>query len=254
MGGGSFGLEGVAALGYIAFMMWDAEKYEKWFASSMGQSALYCERHLLNHMVAGWPRRGAKLLEVGCGTGLFLESLWQNGFDVTGVDLVPGMVKAAQSRLGRNAEISVGNGECLPFSQDEFDYVVLWTVLEFCDDPGAVLREAARVAEHGVLVGFLNRWSFYYLSHGNEPHKTLGRGHWFSWPQMKRMITVNTGREPQSARSVLLGPVSTWREQFPYRMMNSCLIPAWTGAFSAARVDFRTQRPLTPIVITPEPS
>ena len=235
-------------------MTWDAEKYEQWFASPMGQNALYCERRLLDHMVAGWPRRGAKLLEVGCGTGLFLESLWQKGFDVTGVDLSPGMVKAARSRLGQNAEISVGNGECLPFSQNEFDFVVLWTVLEFCSDPGAILREAARVGEHGVLVGFLNRWSFYYLSHGNEPHKTLGRGRWYSWPQMKRMITVNAGRAPQAARSVLLGPVSTWREKFPYRLANSCLIPPWTGAFTAARVDFRDQRPLTPILISPEPS
>lgn len=233
-------------------MTWDAEKYEQWFASPMGSNALYAERRLLEHMVAGWPRRGAKLLEVGCGTGLFLESLWQMGFDVTGVDLSPGMVKAACSRLGNNAEISVGNGECLPYSAHEFDYVVLWTVLEFCSDPGAVLREAARIAEHGVLVGFLNRWSFYYLSHGNESHKTLGSGRWYTWPQMKRMIDVNVGRPPHSAHSVLAGPVSTWKESFPYRLVNSRLIPPWAGAFTAARVDFRDQRPLTPIIISPE--
>ena len=235
-------------------MSWDAEKYERWFASPIGQNALYCERRLLEHMVAGWPRRGASLLEVGCGTGFFLESLWQMGFEITGLDLSPGMVKAARSRLGNKAEISVGNGECLPFLHNEFDYTVLWTVLEFCDDPGAMLREAARVSKHGILVGFLNRWSFYYLSHGNQTHKTLGRGHWYSWPKMKRMISVNTGKTPQNAHSVLVGPVSTWKKSFPYRLVSSRLIPPWTGAFTAARVDFRDQCPLTPIFAPSEAS
>ncbi len=205
-------------------------------------------------MVAGWPRRGTKLLEVGCGTGIFLESLWQKGFDVTGVDLSPGMVKAAQTRFGKRAEISVGNGECLPYSEGEFDFVVLWTMLEFCSDPGAVLREAARVAEQGVLVGFFNRWSFYYYSHGNESHKTLGRACWYSWPQMRRMIRVNVGLAPQHARSVLPGPVATWKDGFPYQLVNSRLAPPWFGAFTAARVDFKDERPLTSIPITPEPS
>ncbi|MBU1249448.1 MAG: methyltransferase domain-containing protein [Proteobacteria bacterium] len=233
-------------------MTWDAEKYENWFASDRGQAALFSERRLLDLMVAGWPRRGTKLLEVGCGTGLFLESLWQMGFDVTGVDLSPGMVKAARSRFGNRAEISVGNGECLPFSSGEFDYVVLWTVLEFCADPGAMLREAARIAEQGVLVGFLNRWSFYYHSHGNAPQKTLGQGRWYSWPQMKRMISVNVERAPETARSVLPGPVTTWRNDQPYRFINSRCIPPWFGAFTAARVDFKNERPLTPIAIFPE--
>ncbi|MGE4503733.1 MAG: class I SAM-dependent methyltransferase [Desulfovibrionaceae bacterium] len=235
-------------------MTWDAEKYEKWFATPTGLAAFHSERRLLDVMTAGWPRRSTRLLEVGCGTGLFLESLWQRGFDVTGVDLSPGMVKAARTRFGNRAEISVGNGECLPYQAGEFDYVVLWTVLEFCQDPGAMLREAARVADQGLVVGFLNRWSFYFLSHGNEPHKTLGRGRWYSWPQMRRMITVNVGRTPQQARSVLPGPVSTWRENQPAKIINSQLLPPWCGAFCAARVDFFGERPLTPIVITPEPS
>lgn len=241
------------ALRYTCPMTWDAEKYEQWFASPVGLAALACERRLLELMTAGWPRRGTKLLEVGCGTGLFLESLWQMGFDVTGVDLSPGMVKAARTRLGKRAEISVGNGECLPFCAEEFDFVVLWTVLEFCADPGAMLREAARVADQGVLVGFLNRWSLYYLSHGNERHKTLGQARWYSWPQMKRLVSVNVGRAPRHARSVLPGPVSTWRDRLPQRILNSRLLPPWFGAFAAARVDFTDRRPLTPIVATPEP-
>lgn len=233
-------------------MDWNARKYDQWFTSEEGRTALYSERRLLDFMVAGWPRRGTKLLEIGCGTGLFLESLWQKGFDVTGVDVSPAMVEASRSRFGTRAEISVANGECLPYSENEFDFVVLWTVLEFCADPGALLREAARVAEQGVVIGFLNRWSLYYLSHGKDPNHSLGRASWYSWPQMKRMISVNVGRAPQHARSVLPGPVSTWRDGLAFKLVNHCSIPPWFGAFTAARVDFKDERPLTPIIISPE--
>ncbi|MGE4290921.1 MAG: class I SAM-dependent methyltransferase [Desulfovibrio sp.] len=228
-------------------MSWDPVQYEKWFASDAGAFALDCERRLLDFMVAGWPRRGTKLLEVGCGTGLFLESLWQKGFDVRGVDRSPEMVEAARNRMGRRAEIEVGNGECLPFRAGEFDFVILWTVLEFCRDPAALLREASRVADQGVLVGFLNRWSFYYLSNGRDKSQTLGRAHWFSWAEMRRMIKVNVGRSADHAFSVLPGPVKTWKNKQPYRLLNSRCIPPWFGAFTAARVDFRDQTPLTPI-------
>lgn len=228
-------------------MPWDPERYERWFASPSGSVALDSERRLLDFMVAGWPRRGTKLLEVGCGTGLFLESLWQKGFDVRGVDRSPEMVEAARRRMDHRAEIEVGNGECLPFRAGEFDFVILWTMLEFCRDPAAVLREAARVADQSVLVGFLNRWSFYYLSNGRNPESSLGKVHWFSWAEMRRMIKVNVGRSASHAFSVLPGPISTWRNRQPFRLFNSRCIPPWFGAFTAARVDFTDQTPLTPI-------
>ncbi|MGE4468909.1 MAG: class I SAM-dependent methyltransferase [Desulfovibrio sp.] len=228
-------------------MSWDPVQYEKWFATDAGAVALDCERRLLDFMVAGWPRRGTRLLEVGCGTGLFLESLWQKGFDVRGVDRSLPMVEAARRRMGRRAEIETGNGECLPFRAGEFDFVILWTVLEFSQDPAAMLREAARVADQGVLIGFLNRWSFYYLSNGRDPERSLGRARWFSWQEMRRLIKVNVGRPATHAFSVLPGPVSTWRRHLPFRLLNSRCIPPWFGAFTAARVDFKSQTPLTPI-------
>ncbi|MEF2146530.1 MAG: class I SAM-dependent methyltransferase [Desulfovibrionaceae bacterium] len=229
-------------------MEWDPRRYEKWFATPEGSTALDCERRLLDLMVAGWPRRGTRLLEIGCGTALFLESLWQKGFDVRGLDRSPEMVEVARARMGKRAEIEVGNGECLPYRAGEFDFVVLWTVLEFCRDPAALLREAARVAEQGLLVGFLNRWSFYYLSHGRGVNGLLGKARWYNWPDMRRMISVNVGRTPDHAFSVLPGPVSTWKPGFPHSLINSRCIPPWFGAFTAARVDFKDQTPLTPIV------
>jgi SAM-dependent methyltransferase len=229
-------------------MTWDAERYDRWFHTPEGRVALFAERRLLESLVAAWPRRGRSLLEVGCGTGVFLEHLYQTGFDVTGVDRSESMAAAARQRLGCKADIQVANAERLPFGDKEFDYVVLWGVLEFCDDPLTALREAARAAARGVLVGYLNRWSAYWWTHGrNRPEHTLGRARWFSWPEMRRMAVEGLGRPPRLSRSVLPGPPVTWRPGSPWKYLNSPLYPALLGAFAALRVDFVDEKPLTPI-------
>jgi SAM-dependent methyltransferase len=60
-------------------MNWDALSYERWFETPAGRFALEQERRLLEGVVAGWPRRCKTLLEVGCGTGIFLELLYHTG-------------------------------------------------------------------------------------------------------------------------------------------------------------------------------
>ena len=229
-------------------MTWDAERYDRWFQTAEGRVALSAEQRLLESMVAAWPRRGKTLLEVGCGTGVFLEHLYQTGFDVTGVDRSETMAAAARERLGCKADIQVANAERLPFGDKEFDYAVLWGVLEFCDDPLSALREAARVAARGVLVGYLNRWSVYWWTHGrNRPGRTLGRARWFSFPEMRRMAQEGLGRAPKLSRSVLPGPLPTWRAGRPWKYLNTPLYPAFVGAFAALRVDFVDEKPFTPI-------
>ncbi|RYZ15601.1 MAG: class I SAM-dependent methyltransferase [Myxococcaceae bacterium] len=42
------------------------------------------------------------VLDVGCGTGAFLEKALRNGMQVRGVDASPGMVREAEKRLGRD--------------------------------------------------------------------------------------------------------------------------------------------------------
>lgn len=45
----------------------------------------------------GWP---CQLLDVGCGTGVFLEKARKAGINAVGIDAAPGMVRAAEARLG----------------------------------------------------------------------------------------------------------------------------------------------------------
>ena len=239
-------------------MTWDARKYEAWFSTPLGGFALEQEKRLLDAMLAGWPRRCRRLLDVGCGTGVFLHLLWEMGFDVTGVDASPVMLKAARERFGNRAALHLGNGEHLPFEDDEFDFAVIWSVLEFAADPLAMISEAVRVAEEGVLIGFLNRHSLYYRSHGpgrdrgqspdSEVH-TLAKARWYSWPEVRRMLKAATGRKPALVRSVLHGPTWTWNRSL-LRLVNTPILrPPLSafGAFTAVRVDFTDRKPLTPL-------
>ena len=92
-------------------MDWDAARYEKWYASDQGLAALAAERRLLDSVVDQWPRRNQRVLEIGCGTGLFQHILFDDGFAVAGIDKSPGMIDAARKRLGPEAELYVGDGE-----------------------------------------------------------------------------------------------------------------------------------------------
>ncbi|CCH49260.1 class I SAM-dependent methyltransferase [Pseudodesulfovibrio piezophilus] len=228
-------------------MEWNPEKYEQWFDTPQGQFALEREVQLLQSVVAGWPRRGRKLLEIGCGTGLFLEMLYQMGFDVSGLDASQDMVAAARQRFRNRAELYHGNGELLPFAENEFDYAFLWSVLEFTADPAAMLQEAARVAEKGILIGFLNKNSLYYAMNVRGSKSTLDRGSWHTWCEMQDLIKESTGFRPTLARSVLPGPLTTWKQTGLGKRLNCCLCPPFVGAFCAVRVDFVNMKPLNPL-------
>lgn len=230
-------------------MHWNAERYESWFDSPEGHVALARETMLLEAMTSGWPRRGKKLLEIGCGTGIFLELLWRMGFDVTGLDKSQSMLEGARKRLGDRATLQVGDGSHMPFDDNTFDYVVLWSVLEFSSRPEAMLEEAARVAEKGVLVGFLNRYSLYNRFNLSNSSGTLSRAKLMSSFQVAGMLRTATDFLPVLSKSVLPGPLSTWTEGPVWKRVNDLLYPAWAGAFSAHRVDLGPHKPLTPLLL-----
>lgn len=231
--------------------MWDREtarRYDAWFQTPTGNFALRRQIRLLEHMTADWPRRGQRLLEIGCGTGVFLEVMHRAGFDVTGLDASPAMLEAARGRLGQVADLHLGKAEHLPFADKEFDFCVLLTVLEFCADPGLALREAARVARKAVLLGFLNRCSLYWLETCCLPRSgehALRQAHWFSPREMRRLIRDNLGPRPGRLQSILPGPQVTWRESLPWRLLNTPILPCPVGTLCVRTISLTNEPVMT---------
>lgn len=78
---------------------------------------------------------GRRLLDFGCGAGLFLELAQERGFDCYGVDLSPDSVQAARERLS-NDNIFFGSPKDVPeIAAGGFDVITMWSVLAHLPRP-----------------------------------------------------------------------------------------------------------------------
>jgi SAM-dependent methyltransferase len=92
--------------------------------------------------VAG-PLAGARVLDVGCGTGFVLAALESAGVAACGVDMHHQALRRARARV--RGPLFRSSAASLPFAPD-FEIVTLFDVIEHVDDAVALLREASRVA------------------------------------------------------------------------------------------------------------
>jgi len=99
--------------------------------------------------------QGLRVLDVGCGPGLYAEELEERGADVIGIDVSAEMIRIAEQRLAGRASFRVHDLETpLDWAEDgSFDVVVMALVLHHLQDPRQVLRELRRILrEDGRLV------------------------------------------------------------------------------------------------------
>ncbi len=131
-----------------------AQRYEGWFETPFGRRADRVEKAVLADLLSDFRQAGA-LLDVGCGTG-HLASFWaEQGLSAVGLDIDAARLKFARLRWPDMPAV-LGDALALPFRDGSFDIVALVTVLEFVAAPETALREAARVARQGILVGALS--------------------------------------------------------------------------------------------------
>lgn len=93
---------------------------------------------------------GARVLDVGCGPGLYAAELIARGADVVGMDASPAMIALATRRVA-SAEFRVHDLEtAIDWLSDEtFDAAVMALVIHHLDGRGAVLSEVHRILRPG---------------------------------------------------------------------------------------------------------
>jgi 2-polyprenyl-3-methyl-5-hydroxy-6-metoxy-1,4-benzoquinol methylase len=94
--------------------------------------------------------RGKKVLEIGCGRGVFARYLAEQGADLVAADFSPGAVAYARNRLrDHEAEVVVADVQAIPFADETFDIVVSQETLEHVPEPDVGLAELVRVTKVG---------------------------------------------------------------------------------------------------------
>jgi ubiquinone/menaquinone biosynthesis C-methylase UbiE len=100
---------------------------------------------------------GARVLEVGSGTGFITSILVELGFRVEGIDLSEAMLAVARANIekegfGKRVHLSQGDAESLSFPDNHFEVVVSRWVLWTLPRPAEAIREMARVLTPGGTV------------------------------------------------------------------------------------------------------
>jgi SAM-dependent methyltransferase len=94
---------------------------------------------------------GARVLDMGCGTGEFCRRAAELGATASGIDAAEGMLEIGRERAPE-CDLRLGAIEALPWDDDLFDVVTGFNSFQFAAERVAAFREAARVTRPGGLV------------------------------------------------------------------------------------------------------
>jgi len=134
-----------------------ADRYEQWYGTAAGKMYDRLEKAGVTKLLPP-SRPGNRLLDVGCGTGHWSRFFASKGFEVTGIDISPEMIKVARLHDNYNCHFQVLDACSLPFDYDSFDLVTAMTTLEFVQDIDTCLRKMFRCLRSNgkALIGVLN--------------------------------------------------------------------------------------------------
>lgn len=116
---------------------------------------------------------GGKLLEVGCGTGLFLEEALRSGrWEVTGIEPSRRAAEYASQKLG--VTVHPGRFSEIALPEETYDVVALWNVVEHLEHPVGDLRYARRLLKPGG-------WLIFSVPNLESLERRIFGAYWVGW-------------------------------------------------------------------------
>lgn len=181
-----------------------AHEYDDVFPKHVAAHYLGKRTGLVRQLV----RAGARILDVGCGTGQLAAAIAACGYTVFGLDLSPGMVRKARDR-GLEGTYS-GVGTALPFADNTFDLAITVATLHHLEVPERVFGTTAEMGRVVRPGGFVVLWD-------HNPANPY-------WPILMKRVPQDSGTERLVPMDEMLEAVRSARLQ-PYRVFRSGLTP-----------------------------
>ncbi len=106
---------------------------------------------------------GARVLELGCGTGAILSRVAKSASEAIGIDASAEMVARAR---GKGLDARVAEIHALPFEDESFDLTYSFKALAHVPDVEVAIREATRVTRCGghLVLELYNPWSLRFIA------------------------------------------------------------------------------------------
>lgn len=147
------------------------------------------------------PLYGMKVLDLGCGPGVYAEDLIRQGAEVTAIDNSTEMIEIAKNKIGDKnrcyvQDISIG----LPQEEsDSFDIVICPLAIHYLACLDVLFKDIRRVLKRGGVFIFST-------NHPNIDYRSSPSGNYFAteqiteeWHTIGRPVAVSYYRRPISA-------------------------------------------------------
>ena len=105
------------------------------------------------------PAPGARVLDIGCGSGNVALVAARRYCDVAGIDIAENLIARARARAAAESaqvDFRAGDAQALPFADDAFDLVTSAFGIIFAPDQQAAAAEALRVCRPGGRIALAN--------------------------------------------------------------------------------------------------
>jgi ubiquinone/menaquinone biosynthesis C-methylase UbiE len=121
---------------------------------------------------------GARIADLGCGSGVFTDLLSKQGYKATGLDISPKLIALGQAKYP-DVEFHVGDVEHLPFADGSMDGILLSGLVHHLPDPSRCAAEAFRVLKKGgSFVAFdpnrMNPFMYLYRDRSSPFYSNVG--------------------------------------------------------------------------------
>jgi SAM-dependent methyltransferase len=156
-----------------------------------------------------------RLLEIGCGAGLFLAAAGRAGWQASGIEVSPVAVAFCRDTLG--VEVVECDAEQMPATTAPFDVVVMFDVIEHLFEPMAVLGAVRSILRPGGMLVIttpnFNALSRLVLGRQWAILSPLEHLFYFSEPTLRRALTRHGFADIRFVRRY--GPWSMWDTMNP---------------------------------------